>query len=72
MTLVESIWFVIAFLIISVVLLIDPKSSAAGGGGNPVLGFFSSPSSGQSFIYRTSAVLITLFYILTILLSYIA
>mgnify|MGYP006171773995 CR=1 FL=1 len=71
MTLLESIWFVITFLIISVVLLIDPKSSAASGGNNPVIGVFSSPSSGQSFIYRVSAVLIILFYILTIVLSYL-
>jgi len=71
MTLLESIWFVITFLIISVVLLVDPKSYGAGGGSNPVLGVFSSPSSGQSFIYRVSAFLIVLFYILTIVLSYL-
>jgi protein translocase SecG subunit len=53
------------------VLLVDPKSSSMGSGNSSVLRAFSSPRSGQSFIYRFSAVLISSFFILTILLSYI-
>jgi len=67
----ESIWFIIALLVISIVLLVDPKSSSMGSGNSSVLRAFSSPRSGQSFIYRFSALLISCFFILTILLSYI-
>jgi protein translocase SecG subunit len=67
----ESIWFIIALLVIAIVLLVDPKSSSMGSGNSSVLRAFSSPRSGQSFIYRFSALLIASFFILTILLSYI-
>ena len=70
MTLVESIWFGIQLFIIVIVLLIDPKNSMNGTSNATIMSSFSSPSSGQSFIYRLSALLITLFYILTIILSY--
>ena len=69
MDLIESSWFLISFLIILIVLLIDPKSSMTGSNKNVVLGLFSSPSSGQQFIYNFSAVLITLFFVLTTVLS---
>jgi protein translocase SecG subunit len=67
----ESIWFISAVLIVTIVLLVDPKSSSMGSGNSSVLRAFASPRSGQSFIYRLSAVLITCFLILTILLSYV-
>lgn len=70
MNITESIWFAIAIAIIAIVLIIDPKASTTSSSLTPVSGFFSSPSSGQSFIYRFSALLIILFYVLTILLSY--
>ena len=69
MDLFESAWFVISGLIIITVLLIDPKSSIAGSNTNSVLGLFSSPSSGQKFVYNFSAVLILLFFVLTTILS---
>jgi protein translocase SecG subunit len=69
MGLLESSWFLVSTLIIVIVLLVDPKSSLAGSNTNVVLGLFSSPSSGQQFIYNFSAVLILLFFILTIALS---
>jgi protein translocase SecG subunit len=69
MGLLESSWFLVSTLIIVIVLLVDPKSSLAGSNTNAVLGLFSSPSSGQQFIYNFSAVLILLFFILTIALS---
>jgi len=70
MTIVESIWFTITFAIIAIVLLIDPKSSVSSSSTSAISGMFASPSSGQNFIYRFSALLIILFYVLTILLSY--
>jgi protein translocase SecG subunit len=69
MNLIESSWFLISFLIILIVLLVDPKSSLAGGNKNVVLGAFSSPSSGQQFIYNFSALLIGIFFVLTTVLS---
>jgi len=67
MNLLESSWFLIAFLLIAIVLLVDPKSSISGSTNSSVLGAFSSPSSGQKFIYQFSGVLITVFFILTVL-----
>ena len=69
MNLFEVSWFVVSVTIIGVVLLVDPKSSISGTTNTAVAGLFTSPSSGQQFIYRFSAVLITLFFILTITLS---
>ena len=68
--LIESLWFIVALLVIAIVLLVDPKSSSVGSGGSSVLRAFSSPRSGQNFIYRLSAILIASFLILTILISY--
>ena len=62
-------WFTISFIIIGIVLLIDPKSSMTGASSNAVAGLFASQSSVQQFIYKFSASLITLFFILTTVLS---
>ena len=67
MNFLESSWFLISFIIIAIVLLVDPKSSITGSNTTSVLGL--SPSSGQQFIYNFSAVIITLFFILTTVLS---
>jgi protein translocase SecG subunit len=69
MSLLESIWFLISSLIITIVLLVNPKTSITGSSENSVLGLFSSPSSGQQFIYNFSAILILLFFVLTTILS---
>ena len=69
MSLLESSWFLVTFLIIAIVLLIDPKTSASGSSASPVLGGFATPSSEQKFIYRISAALIAVFFILTTVLS---
>jgi protein translocase SecG subunit len=69
MGLLEGCWFLISFLIIGVVLLVDPKNSIPTSNSNSMLGFFSSPSSGQQWLYRFSALLIANFFILTIILS---
>jgi hypothetical protein len=55
MTLLESIWLIISFLIIAIVLLTDPSSD--------------QPSSGQNLIYKISGLLIISFYLLTTFLS---
>jgi len=70
MNILENSWFLIAFLTIGIVLLVDPKSSISGSNNSSVLGMFSSPSSGQQFIYRFSAVLIASFFLLSLGLSY--
>ena len=70
MNILESSWFLIAFLIIGIVLLVDPKSSISGSTNSPVSGMFASPSSGQQFIYRFSAVVIASFFLLSLGLSY--
>jgi len=69
MSLLERSWFLVAFLIIAIVLLIDPKSLASGSNANAIFGSFATPSSEQKFIYRFSAILIAIFFILTLTLS---
>jgi len=71
MSLLESSWFLVAFLIIAIVLLIDPKNSTSGSGANQILSGITTPSSEQKFIYRFSAGLIDVFFFLkTVLNSY--
>ena len=68
MNLLESFWFLVAFLLIIIVLLTDPKSSITGASTNPMVGkMFSSPRSGQKFVYQFSGLLVTIFLILTVL-----
>ena len=69
MTIAESFWFASAIAIIFIVLVIDPKNSVQSTTAGAISGFFSSPSSGQNFIYKFSAFLILLFYLLTVYLS---
>jgi len=71
MSILENTWFLIAFLIIGVVMLVDPKSSISGSNNSSVMGMFSSPSSGQQFIYRFSAIVIASFFLLSLGLSYV-
>ena len=69
MNIFDASWFLISFMIIGVVLLVDPKSSMTGASTNVVAGLFASPSSGQQFIYKFSAILIGVFFILTLSIS---
>ena len=71
MNILESIWFLTSLVIIGIVLAVDPKSSISGSNNSSVLGMFSSPSSGQQFIYRFSAVVIASFFLLSLGLSYV-
>ena len=69
MSLLESCWFLVAFLIIAIILLVDPASSTSGFGANSVLSGLATPSSQQKFVYRFSALLIVSFFLLTTILS---
>ena len=69
MNILENIWFLVALSVIGFILLLDPKSSITGSSGNGVLSVFSSPSSGQKFVYRFNGVLILSFFVLSVTLS---
>ena len=69
MDLFELTWFIVAFSIIGLVLLIDPKSSITEINSGAVAGFFTSPNTGQQFIFNFSNILIASFFILTLILS---
>ena len=71
MSLLESCWFLIAFLIIGIVLFVDPKNSMPSTTTSSMLQAFSSPSEGQQFIYRLSSILMGSFFVLTIVLNFI-
>ena len=72
MSLLENIWFINAFSIIAIILLTDAKESVSGVGGSPLVGLFSSTSTGEKFITRLNWALILIFFILTTTLSYLA
>jgi len=72
MSLLENLWFINAFSIIAIILLTDAKESASGVGGSPLVGLFSSTSTGEKFITRLNWALILIFFILTTTLSYLA
>ena len=72
MGLLENIWFITAFSIISIILLTDPKASSSGYGSNPLVGLFASTSTGEKFVNRINWALIFLFFVLTTLLSLIS
>ena len=71
MGLLENIWFLTTFMIISIILLTDPKESSSGYGSSPLVGLFSSTSSGQKFVTRFNWALIAIFLVLSVVLSYL-
>ena len=71
MNLIEGCWFLVAFLLTSLVVLVDPKNYVLGSSMNNAVSNFSSPSSRQDFILNFSNLLIALFFILTFVLKYI-
>jgi protein translocase SecG subunit len=72
MTLIEKFWILISISIIFIILSNDPKSSMSSINGNPLLTIFSSASEGQEFIHQFNWMLITVFFMLTVSLSYFA
>ena len=72
MSLLENIWGLTTIAIISIILLTNPKESSSGYGNSPLVGLFSSTSTGNKFISRLNWALILIFVLLTTVLSYIA
>ena len=71
MGLIEKVWFLITFSIISIILLTDPKDPISNSSPAPVAGLFSSASKGQKFITNLNWFMILLFFLITILLSFL-
>ena len=70
MTILEKVWILISISIIFIILSTDPKSSISGAGGNQLSTVFASASDGQKFVKQLNWVLITLFFLITLSLSY--
>jgi len=72
MELLNNVWFLITLAIILIILTVDPKDSVQLSGNAEASGIFSSSTKGQKFINRLNGFLITLFFILTVLISYVS
>ena len=70
MTLLEKVWIVISISIIFIILSTDPKNSMSGAWGNQLSTVFASASDGQKFVKQLNWILITLFFLITVSLSY--
>ena len=71
MTILESIWFVTTILIVGLILSSDPKSESTGSGSNQLSLIFTSTSDGQKALRTFTWFLISIFFTLSILLSYL-
>jgi len=69
MTLVEKVWILISFLISFIILSTDPKSSN-GAWDSQLSTIFASASDSQKFITQLNWVLIAIFFLITLSLSY--
>ena len=71
MSIIENIWILTTLVIIVFVLSTDPKTPSSGGSENNQLSMlFSSVSEGQKSIRTFIWILITCFYVLSLLTSY--
>ena len=71
MSIIENIWILITVSIIFLILSTDPKTPSNGGSGNNQLSmFFSSTTQGQKSLRMFIWLLITSFYLLSLILSY--
>jgi len=70
MTLLEKAWVLVSIAITIIILTTDPKSSISGVWGNQLPTIFASASDGQKFIKQLNWILITLFFLMTVSLSY--
>lgn len=70
MTIIENIWIVLTITIILFVLSSDPKTPSNGGAGTNQANIISSVSEKQNSIRTFIWILITGFYILSLLISY--
>jgi len=72
MSLLEKIWILVSISIIFIILSTDPKDSASGGWDSQISTVFTSASDSQKFVKQLNWLLITLFFLLTLSLSYLA
>jgi len=70
MTIIENLWIVITIVIILFVLSTDPKTPSSGGSGSNQANIISSVSEGQKSVRTIIWVLISCFYVLSLLISY--
>ena len=70
MKIIESIWIILTILIIIIILLTDPKSTSTGSSNNQLSLIFASTSGGQKAIRNATWVMVSIFYILSLLISY--
>jgi len=69
MTFLDSLWFVVASLIILLILSMDPKSATGGISMNEVPTLFTSATDGQKFLQRVTWALILTFVVLTFVIQ---
>jgi len=72
MSILEKVWILVSISIIFIILSTDPKTSISGAWGNQLSTVFASASDGQKFIKQLNWILITVFFLITVILSYIA
>jgi len=72
MSILEKVWILVSISIIFIILSTDPKTSISGAWGNQLSTVFASASDGQKFIKQLNWILITVFFLITVILSYLA
>jgi protein translocase SecG subunit len=72
MSVLEKVWILVSISIIFIILSTDPKTSISGAWGNQLSTVFASASDGQKFIKQLNWILITVFFLITVILSYLA
>jgi protein translocase SecG subunit len=72
MSILEKVWILVSISIIFIILSTDPKTSISGSWGNQLSTVFASASDGQKFIKQLNWILITVFFLITVILSYLA
>jgi len=71
MVFLEKIWILVSVAIIFIILSTDPKASISGAWGSQLSNVFASASDGQKFIKQLNWALIVVFFIITLILSYL-
>lgn len=66
----ENVWFILIFTIVTIILSTDPKASITGSQNDQLNTLFSSTSDSQKFVRMFTWLLIATFYTTTLLLSY--
>ena len=70
MNTLEGIWIVLSILIIGIILSSDPKSTNTGSNNNQLSLIFTSESDGQKALRNITWIMISIFYVSSLLLSY--